>query len=529
MDRKAVTTILDNLKPAIDAVTDDNVKTIIKVLISLIHGQQEVIEAQQRTIQQQQQTIEQQQQTIETQHVLIKEQHKEIQELKEKLGTNSSNSSKPPSGDPFKPNNEKGNENKKDQKNKRKRGGQPGHTGVTRSLLPTEEVDHVERHQPPEHCDCGGSIESSECYQRHQVHELPEVKMVVTEHQLFCGCCAQCGKEHRAELPDHVPTGMLGPYLLAFIATLTSDYKMSKRDVARFLMDLYQFSLCIATVKRAEETVSEALKTPVEAAKAYVKQETIVNCDETSHAECGKRMWTWVAIANTVAVFMIAASRSKKAAMALLGETFNGILGSDRYRAYAWVPAHCRQVCWAHLKRDFKKISEREGSSRRLGVCLLGYTQRLFHAWHQLGDGIITREEFKKIMGPIRQKVERLLVFGTQLEHSKTKGTCLEMIKLKEALWTFVETVNVEPTNNLAERVLRKIVIWRKVCFGTWSVNGTLYLERVMTVVATCRLQEKSVFGFLRDAMIAHLHKTPAPSLLPQIILATDIASLKAA
>jgi hypothetical protein len=361
------------------------------------------------------------------------------------------------------------------------------------------------------------------------VHELPEVKMVVTEHQLFCGCCAQCGKEHRAELPDHVPTGMLGPYLLAFIATLTSDYKMSKRDVARFLMDLYQFSLCIATVKRAEETVSEALKTPVEAAKAYVKQETIVNCDETSHAECGKRMWTWVAIANTVAVFMIAASRSKKAAMALLGETFNGILGSDRYRAYAWVPAHCRQVCWAHLKRDFKKISEREGSSRRLGVCLLGYTQRLFHAWHQLGDGIITREEFKKIMGPIRQKVERLLVFGTQLEHSKTKGTCLEMIKLKEALWTFVETVNVEPTNNLAERVLRKIVIWRKVCFGTWSVNGTLYLERVMTVVATCRLQEKSVFGFLRDAMIAHLHKTPAPSLLPQIILATDIASLKAA
>jgi len=536
MDRKEVTTILDNLKPAIDAVVDDNVKMIIKALISIIHNQQEVIEAQQKTIeqqqrkiQQQQQTIEQQQKTIETQHVLIKEQRKEIQDLKEKLGTNSSNSSKPPSGDSFKPNDDEDNKNKKDQKNKRKRGGQPGHAGVTRSLLPTEEVDHVEQHQPPERCDCGGPIKSDEYYQRHQVYELPEVKMVVTEHQLFCGCCAQCGKEHRAELPDHVPTGILGPYLLAFIATLTSDYKMSKRDVARFLMDLYEFSICIATVKRAEETVSEALIIPVEEAKIYVKQESIVNCDETSHAECGKKMWAWVAIANTVAVFMISASRSKKAAMALLGETFNGILGSDRYRAYAWVPAHRRQVCWAHLKRDFKKISEREGSSRRLGVCLLGYHRRLFQAWQEFGDGIITREEFKKIMGPIRLKVERLLIFGTQLEHSKTQGTCLEMLKLKEALWTFVETANVEPTNNLAERVLRKIVIWRKVCFGTWSVNGTLYLERVMTVVATCRLQERSVFGFLRDAMIAHLHKTPAPSLLPQSILADDISLLVAA
>ncbi len=400
MGRQEITSTLDSLKPAIDSVTDDNVKMIIKALLSIIYSQQEVIEAQQKT-------IEQQQHTIETQHLLIKELRKEIQDLKEKLNTNSSNSSKPPSGDLFKPHGQGNDKNKKDRKNKRKRGGQSGHTGVARSLLPTEEVDHIERHQPPEHCECGGSIDLAECYQRHQVHELPSIKMIVTEHQLFCGCCARCGREHRAELPSHVPTGMLGPYLLAFIATLTSDYKMSKRDVAKFLMDLYQFSICIATVKRAEETTSEALKVPVEAAKAHVKQESIVNCDETSHAQCGQKMWAWVAIANTVAVFMIVTNRSKKAAIALLGETFNGILGSDRYRAYGWVPAHRRQVCWAHLKRDFKKISEREGKSRRLGICLLGYTQRLFHAWHQLGDGVITRADFKEIMGPIRRKVER--------------------------------------------------------------------------------------------------------------------------
>ena len=327
--------------------------------------------------------------------------------------------------------------------------------------------------------------------------------------------CDQCGKEHRAELPSHVPTGMLGYCLLALIAALTSDFKMSKRDVVRLFTDLFNLSLCVATVKRAEETVSAALAIPVEEAKAYVKKQSYVNADETSHAECGKRKWTWVAIADTVAVFMIATTRGAKAAKALLGETFQGILGSYRYRGYTWVAAVCRQVCWAHLKRDFQKIAERAGKSKRIGLRLLVYTRHLFRAWHQLRDGILTREEFKEIMKPIRHKVEALLALGICADHSKTQGTCIEILKINVALWTFVDTIGVEPTNNLAERVLRKIVIWRKVCFGTWSVNGTLYLERVMTVAATCRLQNRSVFGFLRDAMQAHLNNKTPPSLLP--------------
>jgi transposase len=283
----------------------------------------------------------------------------------------------------------------------------------------------------------------------------------------------------------------------------------------RFLEDLFRLSIGVATVKRAEETVSAALQAPVTEAKAYIQKQDLVNCDETSHAECGKKKWTWVAIANTVAVFLIAGSRSAKAAKELLGEAFKGTVGSDRYRAYAWIAAVCRQVCWAHLKRDFKKIAERPGKSRGIGLRLLVYTKRLFHAWHEVRDGTLTREQFKEIMGPICQKVELLLIRGGQIENSKTKGTCLEMLKMKEALWTFIHTVGMEPTNNIAERVLRKIVIWRKVCFGTWSTEGTLYLERVMTVVATCRLQNRSVFNFLRDAIQAHLSNSTPPSLLP--------------
>jgi len=466
--------ILESLNPAIEAITDSGVKTIINTLLAIITAQQ-----------------------------------KEIEALKEKLNTNSDNSSMPPSGDRFKPS------KPQKKKNKRNRGGQPGHTGTTRQLLPETEVDQIEQHQPPAHCECGGDIQTPHCYQRHQVHELPPVKIVVTEHQLFTGCCNQCGKEHRAALPSHVPSGMLGPCLLALIAALTSDYKMSKRDVSRLFTDLFSLSLSIATVKRAEETMSGAIAIPVEEAKAYVKKQSFVNTDETSHAECGKKMWTWVAVSKAVAVFMIVASRSAQSAKTLLGETFKGILGSDRYSAYNWVVAACRQACWAHLIRDFKKIAERPGKSKWIGLRLLVYTQRMFHTWHQVRDSVLTHEEFKEAMEPIRSKVEALLRAGTRAEHSKTQGTCFEILKIKEALWTFIDTVGVEPTNNLAERVLRKVVIWRKMCFGTWSANGTLYLERVMTVVATCRLQNRSTFAFLRDAIQAQLNNQTPPSLLP--------------
>ena len=484
MKQEEISNVIENLKPAIEAITDNNIKIIIDTLLTIIVEQQKIIEAQKQ----------------------------EIETLKEKLNTNSDNSSKPPSTNPF----TSTKNNKK--KSKRNRGGQPGHPGVTRSLLPESEVDHIEKHQPPSLCECGGEVNSTDEYSRHQVHDIPPVKPVVTEHQLLHGCCKDCGKKYQAELPPHVPRGMLGPYLLVLIATLTSDYKMSKRDVTRFLMDFYSLSICIATVKRAEETVSDALEKPVNEAKHYVKEQEIVNADETSHAECGKRMWTWVAISGVVAVFLITATRSKKAAIELLGATFNGILGPDRYPAYLWVAAHCRQICWAHLKRDFKKISERTGKSKWIGLRLLVYTNRMFHYWHQVRDGKITRGQFKKLMQPIRNKVELLLISGTKVDNSKTQGTCLEILKIKAALWTFIDKIGVEPTNNIAEQVLRKIVIWRKVCFGTWSCNGTLYLERVMTIVATCRLQNRSVYGFLHQAIQAHLNEEKPPSLLPTSI-----------
>lgn len=226
-------------------------------------------------------------------------------------------------------------------------------------------------------------------------------------------------------------------------------------------------------------------------------------------------MWTWVSIASLVAVFIIRASRGADVIKDFLGPAFSGILCTDRWSAYAWMAAILRQLCWSHLIRDFTKISERSGKSSKLGKELLSCSRKMFKYWHKVKDGTMTREHFQKLMKPIRKRVEILITEGMLCRNSKTAGTCKQLVKVKEALWTFIDTPGVEPTNNLAEQVLRRIVIWRRTSFGTQSAEGTLYLERIMTTVATCKLQKRNVLDFVTEALRSYLSGTKSPSLLP--------------
>jgi transposase len=320
---------------------------------------------------------------------------------------------------------------------------------------------------------------------------------------------------------------MLGPVAMAKVAALTGDYRMSKRNITFLFEDFYGLKISVGTVSNTEKRVSEALKAPVEEAKAFIPQQPVVNADETSHAEKGKKMWTWVTVAVLVAVFSIRPSRGAKVIKELLGEAFKGILCTDRWSGYSWMATIFRQLCWAHLNRDFKKISERSGKSGKIGDELLLCVRRMFHYWHKFKDGTLSRENFKNIMRPIRKRIEALLLEGAFCGNKKTAGMCKKILKVKEALWTFLEIDNVEPTNNIAEQVIRRIVIWRKTSFGTQSKRGTLYLERVMTVVASCKLQSRNVLNFITEAIQAHLSKTQAPSLTSSSISGNVI--LKAA
>ena len=387
-------------------------------------------------------------------------------------------------------------------------------------MLPIDKVNRVIRCSPSDNCACGGQvILNVDIHHRHQEYEFPVIRPIVTEYQIYRGTCNQCSKDHQGKLPISVSWSMLGPRATAMTANLSGTYRISKKNIVCMYRDIFDFNLSVGVVCKAEKTVSGAIAAPVYQAKYFIRsaEEVSVNSDETGFKEKSKSMWAWIAVSCFVAVFIIRHGRSKKVAKELLGKNFNGILCSDRYSAYQWISNDSRQICWAHLERDFRKISERTGSSSMIGNDLLEQTNNLFHFWHQFKDGDIDRNTLKMKTKPVKIFIERLLRQGKRSKNKRTSGTCRNILSYGPALWRFLETNDIEPTNNLAERLIRTITIWRKTSFGTQSKAGSLYMERVMTVVATCKLQGKNILDYLAHAVKSYIEKSNFPSLLPKI------------
>jgi len=443
---------------------------------------------------------------------LVQEQAARIADLERQLGQNSSNSSKPPSSDPPgakkpKPKRKKG--------RKRKPGGQPGHKGHTRDLLPVEEVDHVDDRRPPACAECGLKLRGTDPEPlRHQVTEVPPVKPHVTEyrlHQLQCSC----GCWTRGELPEGVPSGAFGPRLQALVALFTGGYRISKRNVVQLLSDCFGVKISVGSIKRLEADLSTALAEPVAEAQAYVQAHPHVHMDETGWRQAGRRTWLWTAVTSMVVVFALRASRGSKVAKELVGEDYRGIVISDRWSGYSWVSLKQRQICWAHLKRDFQKLVDAEGEIEVIGEGLQAQRRKLFKHWHRVRDGTMTRSTFRRYVTPIRAKVKALLRQGAVCPDAKIAGMCGEILKVEQAMWTFVRVDGVEPTNNPAELALRHAVIWRKTSFGTQSDAGSEFVERVLTAVGTLRAQGRNVLDYLAETCSNALRSVPAPSLLP--------------
>jgi transposase len=299
------------------------------------------------------------------------------------------------------------------------------------------------------------------------------------------------------------------------VSLLTGRYRLSKRDTAEVMGDFFQADISVGSICALEQRSSEALSEPVEEAREYVKEQPVVHMDETGWREANQKAWLWVAATSLVTVFLIRCSRGGKVAREMLGETFSGILNSDRWSAYNWVPVSLRQLCWSHLLRNFQAFVERGGESQCIGKAILAQTERMFDWWYRVRDGTMTRATFRAKMKAVQQEVGELLRQGTACAHSKTAGTCRDILKREEALWTFVHVEGVEPTNNLGERQVRHGVLWRKMCFGTQSEAGSRFAERIMTVVATLKQQRRNVLDYLTEVCDAANWGRPAPSLLP--------------
>lgn len=437
-----------------------------------------------------------------------------VAELEEQLRRCSKNSSKPPSSDP--PWQLRGS---KKPLSGRKPGGQPGHKKSERTPLPPEKVD--ETHEVwPAHCEhCQQPLRSETRVEvgevlRHQVIELPKVRARVTEYRLHTQSCPHCEWATTAKVPEGVAAGCFGPRLTAIVALCSGVYRMSKRMVVSMLSDLFGVDMALGSVTACEQRTSAPLAGPVAEARRYVEQQPVAYADETGWRQARARAWVWVAVTSCVTIFLIHARRNASAARELLGH-FDGILVSDRWSAYGgWSPHH-RQLCWAHLLRYFKAFSECRGAARTLGEKLLALTRDMFVAWHRVRDGTLMRTTFQANMRPVRAEVERLLAVGSRCGHPKVEATCRDLLTLAPALWTFVRVAGVEPTNNAAERALRSCVLMRKTSFGTHSEEGSRFVERMLTVAATLRQQNRSVVDYVTDAVERSFRGQSMPSLLP--------------
>jgi transposase len=431
----------------------------------------------------------------------------QVADLSARLGQNSQNSSRPPSSDapavkrppPREPSG-------------RRRGAQPGHEPHHRPLLsPDEEIP-----RKPTACRrCGEALAGTDLQPlRHQVIELPPIKPLVTEYQLHRLVCPRCGTSTCATLPDGVPSGQQGPRLQALLAVLTGAYRLSKDQAETLCGDLFAIPVCPGTICNLEQDTTAALEPVVEPLREYVKTQH-ANMDETGWREEGKRAWLWVAVTALVAVFHICRSRGSAVARSLLGPGLHWVVTSDRYSAYKWLALRRRQLCWAHLRRDFQAMIDRDNAGSAIGMELLIFSDDVFYWWYRVRDGTLKRSSMRTCIAEQRPWLRDLLERGTVCGCAKTAAVCRELLKLEPALWTFLRREGVEPTNNAAERALRHAVLWRKSSYGTASVKGSRYVATILSVVATCRCQGRNVLEFVTECCQARLQGRAAPSLLP--------------
>jgi transposase len=434
-----------------------------------------------------------------------------IEELERKLGMHSGNSSKPPSTDAP----EVKATRPKKKPTGRKRGGQPGHKGHYRELIPADQVDDLKKVYPKKCACCGKHLpEQDDLHpERHQWVELPEIKPVTHEVQCHAVACPDCQYITRAAVPAGVPEGCLGPRMIGLIAVLSGMYRLSKRKVQQCLQDIFRVKVSLGCIPSSEATASQAMAEPVREAVEHVQAAAILNADETGWKEGLQKAWLWVAVTLHVTIFMIDLSRGQDAAAKLLGK-FRGVLGSDRWNGYN-IHKGLRQLCWAHLLRTFVGWSEMNGDAGQLGGLLVKKTRLMFKWWYRVRDGTMSPEVFQKKMKRHRRKVERLITDGTNCSNQKVARSCKRLVRQFAHLWTFVTVAGVEPTNNAAERAIRHGVLWRKGSFGTQSEEGSRFIERLFTVVETCRQQDRNVLEYITAACQARLLQQPAPSLLP--------------
>lgn len=455
----------------------------------------------------------------------IAEQAKRIAELQAQLARatkNSSNSSKPSSSDVVKSRGKK-------RRSRRKIGGQPGHERHERPAFTPDQIDDTQIYQPNacEKCGSRDLLGLPETRRVVQQVELVEKPFRVTEHVGEDGVCQRCEHITKASIPESVRRlGLIGARLMALLLFLKGPRPGSYSGLQEFLADVLGLTVSRGFLAKLMSKGAEALAKPVEGLLEVLPTAPWVNVDETGHKENAKRLWTWCFRAKDFVLFRIEESRGSDVLIEVLGLEFQGVLGCDYFSAYrkfmGLIPAKV-QFCLAHLIRDLKFLAEHPDPGIQLyGKPILQAVGTLFKLIHQQAEQ--TEKEFapklERCKGRIIELAGDLSVISpiesyVRREHPEVHNMAERFRKHGESYFTFLTTPGIDPTNNIAEQAIRFVVIDRHITQGTRSPKGRRFCERIWSVVATCRLQKRSIFRFLHQAILAWAHEITPPSLLP--------------
>jgi transposase len=434
-----------------------------------------------------------------------------VEKLERELSKSSRNSSRPPSSDP------PGSPARSKDRSGKRRGAQPGHEGHGRDLLPAWAVDEVIEHWPVR-CRCGHVFAEHERTAagepaRFQVEELPPITVRVIEHRRERLRCPECGARARGHLPDEVAGSSFGPRLQAAVATVSVRNRVSREDAVELCEELFGARISTGAVDAILTRASQALEQPYTDLLAHVRSAKALNVDETGWRTAGERRALWGAFTARHAFFTVAPDRHEDHAKGLLADT-KAIITSDRWWAYTHLPLARRQLCWAHLRRDFKAHAEGLAAEKQFGETGLELCEHVFWAWEVFAH-TRDRSELKRTVRSLQRQYKPIIrsFAHKRARNKRCRGMARNLLKAWPALWTFAAHNAVEPTNNHAERALRSAVIYRKLSLGSQSEGGELRTSRLLSAHTTCRLQGRSLFAYLSDAITAHARGDPAPLL----------------
>jgi transposase len=435
-----------------------------------------------------------------------------VAQLERRVNRSSRNSSQPPSADPpsVPPRRSK-------DPSGRAQGAQPGHEGKGRPLLPAWMVDEVVEHWPVG-CGCGHVFAEHELVAvgepvRWQVEELPAVQVKVIEHRCRRARCPGCGRRARAEMPAEVAASAFGPRFQGAVATLSIRNRISRCDVVELCEQLFAARISTGTVDAILARAADALLEPCVDLLEHLRGAPALNMDETGWRLKGAQRALWGMFTDRHAVLHVAPGRHEDHAKELLGDT-TAVVTSDRWWAYSHLPLSRRQVCWSHLRRDFTAMTDGFAAEKELGEHGLALCERVFWAW-ECYRHTSDRQALKRRIQALRREYKPILRrYGCKAARYRlTRRRARNLLKVWPALWTFASHQGVEPTNNHAERGLRGAVIHRKISLGNQSEAGEQRTARLLSAHTTCRLQGRSLFVYLTDAITAHARGDPVPLL----------------